>query len=220
MKLRSFQTRSPTNMPRLLGHGDSRFAGELRESSPVLAGGQDAVEAQPLADELVQRFAAPGMVEHAPRGLLDALRCRQFARAAAANNSASGMLSQIAYESRLAVTYGFHFGSEVSSRRNRKFDDWSIASTTSCAPLKKSFSLLISASYRFCSLGFQRPPEAFSPNSRTKRAPAGSRRLARNQPARVAAAEGIARQPFGGGAIRLRSAAAKDSAPATGSGIR
>ena len=44
------------------------------------------------------------------------------------------------------MTYGFHFGSDVSSSRNRKFGDCSIASTTSCAPLRNPFSRLNSAS--------------------------------------------------------------------------
>ena len=50
-----------------------------RELALVLAGGQDAVEAQPLAHEFVQGFLGAGMIEHAARGLFDALRRGEIA---------------------------------------------------------------------------------------------------------------------------------------------
>ena len=43
------------------------------------------------------------------------------------------------------MAYGFNFGSGVASSRNRKFGDCSIASTTSCAPFRKSGSRAPSA---------------------------------------------------------------------------
>ena len=107
-------------------------------------------------------------------------------------------MSQIAYDNRAAVTYGFHFGSEVSSSRKRKLDDCSIASTTSRTPLMKSF--------RFVSLllgRFQRTAKRFQSKLADESGAAGSGRFARYQPAPVAAAKGVSRQPLGSRAIRF-----------------
>ena len=86
----------------------------MRELAAVFAGGQHAVESQPLADELIERLvrARVGRACAAlPSPRLPASPVRPAA--AAANSSASGMVSQSAYESRLAVAYGFNFGSAV-----------------------------------------------------------------------------------------------------------
>ena len=135
-------------------------------------------------------------------------------RAAAANSSASGMVSQSAYESRLAVTYGFHFGSAVSSRRNRKFGRLQHRLDHQLRALEKSVSR---AQQRFVALllrRLERPAEGLQSELANEPRAAGGRRLARNQPVRIAAAERVARQLSRRRRCRPRSAAAKGSAPA------
>ena len=56
---------------------------------------------------------------------------------AARKSLSSGMLFHRKYERRPAVSYGRHFGSAPFSVRSRKFGDWSMASTTNCAPAMK-----------------------------------------------------------------------------------
>jgi hypothetical protein len=65
---------------------------------------------------------------------------------AAVKSSASGIVSHTEYESRLAVAHVFNFGSDTRLIQNRKFGDCSIASTTNCAPFRKSGSFASNAS--------------------------------------------------------------------------
>ncbi len=157
---------------RFFGHRDGGLAREQRELAAVFAGGQQAIEAQPLADEFVEGFVGARLIEHAPRGLFDALRRGEIAARRRREQLRIGHGVPDAYRragsrSRTASTSD----RTVSSRRNRKFGDCSIASTTSCAPFRKSVSrrhqAFRSASVRPASSGRRK---AFSPNSRTNRA--------------------------------------------------
>ena len=166
----------------------------------VFAGRENAVEAQPLTHEIVQRLAGAGMVEHAPRHLFDRpCGVARSPRAAAANKSASGMVSQIVGEAaRRDVRLPFRIG--VSSGRKRNSEDWSIASVTSCAPFTKSVSRRHQASRNASALRIERPPKRLEPELANKSRPAGGGRFAGNQPAEVAAPERGAAS-FGGGAV-------------------
>ncbi|MBM3794929.1 MAG: hypothetical protein FJW31_12870 [Acidobacteria bacterium] len=65
--------------PGFFGHRHGGFARELRILAPVFAGCENAIEAQPLAYELTQRFASAGVIEQPSRGFVEAGECIQIA---------------------------------------------------------------------------------------------------------------------------------------------
>ena len=130
------------------------------------------------------------------------------------------MVSQSEYESRLAVAQGFNFGSDVVSSQNRKFGDCSIASTTSCAPFRKSGSLRQQRLVALLLAGIQRTPERLLSELAHKTRPARGRTACRES----AHAYRRRERPIAPASPRrccsLPPAAAKGSARATGCGIR
>ena len=96
MKLRSFQTRSPTNRraSSVIATAVSRVnCGNLRRS--LLAVRMRSKRSHWLTNSF-ERFAGARVIEHAARGFSTPCGVSSSPRAAAASNSASGMVSQIA----------------------------------------------------------------------------------------------------------------------------